>query len=129
VFIVCMDEDRANKHNQYLGDELNSHSRGHRLSDTSREAIYEIGGCVEGFIPKLEWYTSVSKKGETGFNNMTVLAFSRTFLLVGVGTRHKMNYAHFGEELIMKFLIFPTLTRLNTFNLSVKKAIDMSLKN
>ena len=40
-----------------------------------------------------------------------------------------MGDAHFSEELVMDLLIFPTLIELYTFNIGVKEAIDMILKN
>jgi hypothetical protein len=47
-----------------------------------RELIYEICGYDEGFIPKFEWHVGVSYESDVDFNNMTMLAFNQTILLM-----------------------------------------------
>jgi hypothetical protein len=47
---------------------------------------------------------------------------------VGVRTRDTMGNAKLEEKLMVKFLIFPTPVRLDTFNFSVEEALHMHLK-
>jgi hypothetical protein len=57
-----------------------------------------------------------------------MLSFRRPILLISVETGDVMCYAKWSEELIVKFLIFPTPIRLNTFNFCVKEPLNMSLE-
>jgi hypothetical protein len=51
-------------------------------------------------IPIFQGHRSICKEGKTHLNNVAMLVFGGTILLVCVGTRNKMRYANIAKERI-----------------------------
>ena len=66
----------------------------------------------------------MSKKRKSSFNNMPVLTFNTTILLMSVGTRTTMEDTKLSEECV-KRPKFPTPISLNTYNFSVKITFNL----
>jgi hypothetical protein len=57
-----------------------------KINDFTGKEIDEKGGSEKSFIPEFQWHGCMRKKSKTHFNDVTVFAFSRTILLMGMRT-------------------------------------------
>jgi hypothetical protein len=67
------------------------------MDNHARISIYEKGGSKEGLVPKFERHRSTSKQGEAYFDNLPMLSFSRSILLMSMRTRDIMRNTDFGK--------------------------------
>jgi hypothetical protein len=65
----------------------------------------------------------VSKKGQTNFDDVSMLPFRRTILLMGMRTRDHMHDTNFGEKGI-QFFIFSYPVTLNRDNFAIKESLN-----
>jgi hypothetical protein len=56
------------------------------INHFSRKKIYKKSGYEKIFIPIFERHRGISKQCKTNFNNVMMLAFSRTILLMSIRT-------------------------------------------
>ena len=97
------------------------------LKNRCRHAINEIACRKECLIPKTQWERRMSQQSKACFNKMTVFAFSNAVLLRRVRARHTMRDAS-ALEITMQPVILTTPVGLNSYDFSVEKTLNMSLK-
>jgi hypothetical protein len=63
------------------------------LCNFGRESIYEIDCSLKSRVPKSERYRGNSKKGETSFNNMSMISFNRLHLMMCMWTTKEIGHS------------------------------------
>jgi hypothetical protein len=97
------------------------------MKESCWKPVYKKARSDKGITPEPKGYRGMSKQCKPSFNNVTVLAFSSTVLLMCVRTRHMMRYSKFLKE-GTKIPILTTPIRLNMNNFVIQQTLNMCLK-
>jgi hypothetical protein len=94
-------------------------NRSFHVENTCRQAVNEKTGCKECITPKTKWNRRMSKKCKTSFNDVTMLAFRSTILLMSMRASNTMYDAKLLKERVEVAILAPPI-RLNVENFVAK---------
>jgi hypothetical protein len=94
-------------------------NRSFHVENTCRQAVNEETGYKECITPKKKRNRRMSKKCETNFNDVTMLAFRSTILLMSMRASNTMYDAKLLKERVEVAILAPPI-RLNVENFVAK---------
>jgi hypothetical protein len=97
------------------------------VDNLTRSAIDQECSGKKCLIPIFEWYLRLRKERHANINDMSMLSFRSSILLMSMRTRNKVSDANLIKKRI-EFLIFTTPDSLYGKNFSIKEPFNKSLK-
>jgi hypothetical protein len=99
--------------------------RSFHINNTCRKPIYQKTGRGKSITPKPKRNRCMRKQSKTSFNQVTMLSFSSTILLICMWTRDTMCSPKLLEKSVEVAILAPPPIRLNMNNFMLEKTFNM----